>query len=80
MPISRKEFERNMFLLSEGFEKDIIRISNSCIKSAKGLENARFAPNQRANLNTVNEMARLFANSTAQMILQKESRSIETGA
>lgn len=67
----RKEFERNMFFLSEGFEKDIIKINRSNIKTIKGIKNARLAPNHRANLNTVDEMTRLLANTTAQMIQQK---------
>ncbi|GGK72064.1 hypothetical protein GCM10011405_20380 [Rufibacter glacialis] len=79
MPNSRREFERNMFFLSEGFERDQVKISRSNIKSIKGIKNARLAPNRRANLNTVDEMARLMANTTANMVQQKEFKSKENG-
>lgn len=79
MPNNRKEFERNMFFLSEGFEKDLVRINKSNIKTIKGIENAKLAPNHRANLNTVDEMARLFAYTIAQMMQQKEFKSDENG-
>ncbi|MEJ5144732.1 AVAST type 1 anti-phage system protein Avs1c [Sphingobacterium sp. MYb388] len=75
MPTSRKEFERNMFFLSEGFEKDLIVINKENIKSIKGIENVRYAPNNRANLNTVNEMARLMANTVARLSSSKETMS-----
>ncbi|PQA54443.1 hypothetical protein C5O19_22095 [Siphonobacter curvatus] len=58
---SRKEFERNMFLLQEGFRRDEISISNSNVRTIRGIQNARLSPNQRGNLNTVDEMARLTA-------------------
>ena len=74
MPSSRKEFERNMFFLSEGFEKDLIVISKENIKSIKGIVNVRYAPNNRANLNTVNEMARLMANTVAKLSISKETK------
>lgn len=79
MPNSRKEFERNMFFLSEGFEKDIVKVTISSRKTIKGIENARFGPNQRPNLNTVDQSARLFANTIAQMIQQKEFKLHENG-
>jgi hypothetical protein len=79
MPSSRKEFERNMFFLSEGFEKDLVKINRSNIKTIKGIKNVRLAPNHRANLKTIDEMARLMANTTAQMMQQKEFKSDENG-
>lgn len=75
MPSSRREFERNIFFLSEGFERDQIKINRSSVKSIKGIKNARLAPNKRANLNTVDEMARLTANMTAGMFQRKEFKS-----
>jgi hypothetical protein len=77
MPKSRNEFERNMHFLSEGFERDQIMINSSNIKSIKGMKNARLAPNRRANLHTVDEMARLMANTVANMLQQKEFKSKE---
>lgn len=79
MPNSRKEFERNMHFLSEGFERDQIKINGSNIKTIKGIKNARFAPNKRVNLHTVNEMTRLMANSIANMMQQKEFKTKENG-
>lgn len=79
MPNSRKEFERNMFFLSEGFEKDLIKINSSNIKTIKGIENTRFSPNHRPNLSTIDESARLLANSIAQMIPQMEIKSDKNG-
>lgn len=79
MPASRKDFERNMHFLSEGFERDQVMINSSNIKSIKGIKNARLAPNRRANLHTVDEMARLIANTVANMVQQKEFKSNENG-
>jgi hypothetical protein len=79
MPNSRKEFERNMHFLSEGFERDQVMINSSNIKSIKGIKNARLAPNRRANLHTVDEMARLMANTVANMMQQKGFKSNENG-
>ena len=64
---SRKEFERNMHFLREGFEKNQVRISRSNLKTIMGLKNARLAPNNRANLNSVDEGARALANSFSMM-------------
>jgi len=72
MPNSRKEFERNMHFLSEGFRKYMVNINSSNIKPIKGIQNTKLAPNRRANLNTVDEMARLLANTVAEMMQRKE--------
>lgn len=79
MPNSRKEFERNMFFLSEGFERDLVKVTISSRKTIKGIENARFGPNQRPNLNTVDQSSRLFTNTVAQMIQQNKLKSNENG-
>ncbi len=79
MPNSRKEFERNMHFLSEGFERNQVKISRSNIKSIKGIKNARLTPNRRANLNTVDVSARLLANTVANMLQQREFKSKENG-
>lgn len=77
MPNSRREFEHNMHLLKERAEKGQIHITKSSIRSIKGLMNARYAPNQRINLHTINEMTRLMANTVTQMSQQKELKSKE---
>ncbi len=79
MPNSRKEFEHNMHMLSEGFARDLVKINRSNVKSIKGIQNARLAPNRRANLHTVDEMARLLANTVAGMMQQKESKPEKDG-
>lgn len=75
MPNSRKEFEHNMHLLKESAEKGQIKLAKSNKRSIKGIMNARYAPNQRVNLHTVDEMARLMANMLTQMNYQKEFNS-----
>lgn len=79
MPSSRREFEHNMHLLKERAEKGQIRLTKSSIRSFKGLMNARYAPNQRINLHTINEMARLMANTVTQMSQQEEFKSKVNG-
>ncbi|MDN3707115.1 AVAST type 1 anti-phage system protein Avs1c [Myroides ceti] len=79
MPNSRKEFEHNMHLLKERAEKGQIHLTKSSIRSIKGMMNARYAPNQRVNLHTVDEMARLMANMVTQMSYQKEFKTKENG-
>lgn len=73
MPNSRKEFEQNMHLLKEIAEKGQIHLTKSSIRSIKGMMNARYAPNQRVNLHTVDEMARLMANTVANMVQKKRT-------
>lgn len=72
MPSSRREFERNLYLLAEKAEKGQVRITKSSIRTAKGLSNARYAPNRRVNFNTIDEMARLMANSVTRMEFENE--------
>lgn len=79
MPSSRKEFEHNMHLLKERAEKGQIHLTKSSIRSIKGIMNARYAPNQRINLHTVDEMTRLMANTIGSMVQQKEFKSKENG-
>lgn len=79
MPSSRREFEHNMHLLKERAEKGQIHLTKSSMRSIKGIMNARYAPNQRINLHTINEMARLMANMVTQMSHQREFKSKENG-
>jgi len=76
---SRKEFEHNMHMLSEGFRQNRMRISSSVTRTIKGIENARLAPNRRVNLHTVDEAARLMANTFANMSQQYFSDEEELG-
>jgi len=79
MPNSRKEFEHNMHLLKERGEKGRIHLTKSSMRSIKGLMNARYAPNQRVNLHTIDEMARLMANTITQMSQREEFKSKVNG-
>ena len=79
MPSSRKEFEHNMHFLSESFDRDQIKINSSNIRTIKGIKNARLAPNGRVNLHTINEMARVMANTVANMVQQKEIKAERNG-
>lgn len=65
---SRKDFERNMFLLSEGFTRDQVKVCSSNRKLIRGIEDTRSCPNGRANLFTVEELSRSLANSLSQKI------------
>lgn len=79
MPKSRKEFEHNMHLLSKRAENGQLHHSISSRRSIKGLMNARYAPNRRVNLHTVDEMARLMANTVANIMQMKEFKTNENG-
>lgn len=75
MPNSRKEFEHNMHLLMESGEKGKLHFTESSTRSVKAMMDARFGPNQRPNLHTINEMARLLANMAAQMTMHQDINS-----
>jgi hypothetical protein len=66
-PESRRAFERNMHQLNEMFEQDTIQISRSNVRSIRGLQNTRRAPNHRADLNSIDEFSRLMANQVTAM-------------
>ena len=68
MPTSRKEFEHNIWLLKEVK----VNVSMESVKMIQGLNEARIAPNKRVNLHTVNEAARLMANSIFSFINNKQ--------
>jgi HD superfamily phosphohydrolase len=79
MPNSRKEFEHNIYLLRESAEKGKIHLSKSSIGIIKGILKARYAPNQRVNFHTINESARLLANTMLQMFQHNEFKEKENG-
>lgn len=60
---SRKQFERNMHILSEKSSLGEVKFSEEMKKTIKGLLNIRISPNHRINLRTIDEFARLTANS-----------------
>ena len=68
MPINRNEFEHNIWLLSAVK----INVTKESIKVIQGLREAKVAPNKRVNLHTVNESARLMANSIFNFMINQE--------
>lgn len=74
---SRKDYEHNINLLSEKMRLGIVKFTITSKKSIKGLLNARMAPNNRVNFHTINELARLTANTVAHMNEIKNKDEIE---
>lgn len=74
--ISRKDYEHNINLLSEKMRLGVVKFTIASKKSVKGLLNARMAPNNRVNFHTINEMARLTANTVANMD-ERKNKNIE---
>lgn len=68
---SRKDYEHNINLLAEKMRLGTVKFTIASRKSVKGLLNARMAPNNRVNFHTFNEMARLTANTIANMDQRK---------
>lgn len=63
-PINRKMFERHIYLLAERMRNGRLVLTPDC-QVAASLINVRMTPNKRVDFCTVNESARLLANSTA---------------
>lgn len=74
---SRKDYEHNINLLSEKMRLGVVKFTIASKKSVKGLLNARIAPNNRVNFHTINEMARLTANTVAHMNAMKNKDEID---
>lgn len=67
---TRREFERNLNLLRENISQKKISFSDSLTNKRRlitDLTRMRALPNRRFDFNTVNESARLLANSMDQM-------------
>jgi hypothetical protein len=63
-PKTRSEFERAIYLTVEQIRQGRFHIP---ARMGSGLEDVRFLPNGRVDFLSVNELARLQANMTAQM-------------
>jgi len=59
---SRFEFERNFNILAELLRKDRMQFSINSPRTIKSLTKIRKLPNNRIDLNTINELARTTAN------------------
>ena len=77
MPSSRREFEHNMHLFSEKLEREQIQIAETNVRTIKGIMRARYAPNRRVNLHTIDEMARLTANMMSSVMQHKDFKAGE---
>jgi hypothetical protein len=62
---SREDFERNFCILEELLRNGRMSFTEGSMKSVEGLQKVRKLPNGRIDFHTVNEMARLSANSAA---------------
>lgn len=62
---SREDFERNFCILEELLRNGRMSFAEGSRKSVEGLQKVRRLPNRRIDFHTVNEMARLGANSAA---------------
>lgn len=60
---NRSDFERNMNLLVEEMRLGRVHFSAQTKKTIRSLMDVRMTPNKRINLLTINEMARLTANT-----------------
>ena len=74
-PISRKNFERNMHFLHEQFYQNMIKINIDNVKSIRGIKNARKAPNNRADLHSIDEFSRMMANQVTSMMEGRKNNS-----
>jgi hypothetical protein len=62
---SREDFERHFCILEELLRNGRMSFTEGSRKSVEGLQKIRKLPNGRIDFHTVNEMARLSANSAA---------------
>lgn len=62
---SRENFERHFNILEELLRNGRMSFTEGSMKSVEGLQKVRKLPNGRIDFLTVNEMARLSANSAA---------------
>lgn len=61
-----------MYLLMESGIKGKLHFTESSRRSVKAMMDARFGPNKRPNLHTINEMARSLANTLADMDMHQK--------
>jgi len=74
---SRSDFERNLSILAESIIGGKIHFSANCARSTDGIRKVRILPNRRIDFNTVNESARLMANTAANFDNMKDFRNNE---
>ena len=65
IPATREEFERNLFLMAERMKGGKFHIMSGLNHSIRGIERVRKLPNLRVDFLSVDESARLLANTMA---------------
>ena len=65
IPATREEFERNLFLLKASIERGEFFIHSGLHHSIRGIQRVRSLPNSRVDFLSVDEAARLLANTVA---------------
>jgi len=70
---SRVEFERHLNLLGELLRDGKMKVAEGLRNTVKGVANVRYSPNQRINLNTVDEMTRSMAMMAANKRFYEEN-------
>ena len=64
-PRTRREFERNFHLLNEQMRRNMVHYNENTFRGMESLLHVKSLPNKRIDLLTINEMARLHANTIA---------------
>jgi hypothetical protein len=77
-PNTRAELERNFHLLHHKSENGMVQIMHHLRHTLEGLEKVRALPNGRVDFLSVDEMARLHANSLANMIRDRPEDAQES--
>ena len=72
-PKSRKEFERNLYILKESLGKRQTKLAPHS-RMIKGLIESRLTPNRRMNFRTVDETLRLNANMSFNMPMMMRNK------
>ena len=76
-PKTRAEFERNFHLLCESMEQDKFHVTQEAAHSIASLEAVRRLPNGRIDFLSVNESARLQANTMANFPTDEIAEAIQ---
>ncbi len=79
-PSNRREFERNFHIAGEMIKEERMQFSNEFVETANSLLKVRYLPNGRIDFLSVNEMARLHANMSANFSDKMNFRELEEEA
>lgn len=71
---SRKEFEHNAFLLAEVLRMKRISFNQRNYYTIKGIKNVKKLPNQRIDLNTIDDFARNTMNMAANFAYRSKQK------